>query len=288
MRLPFIGPDRLIRRRSAPGAVWAILLALGAAWLAPTARSDAAIIDLTAGAGSSGTLNGAIFEFDNSRVGAGTGSLGAFVRMQAVGAEQGYNSSSRPVRFDEKTDLASNHDVKVADLPIVYRDQVPYYEFILDAHEAEGGGNEFLSLDRVRIYTSSAGLAGGDNPIDPDLLGVLRYDMDAGDAGNHVRLDTSLSSGSGQVDMTLLVPVSSFDGAPDGHYVYLYSMFGEQGTVAGKKFGSGATFEEWALLLGPEGWSTPVPEPATAGMMALGAAALVALRLRPALRRRAA
>src|SRR5262245_24715591 len=65
-------------------------------------RMTPTVVNLTS-TGSSGSLLGA--QFIQGVAGpAGTGVIQSFVRIEKDGVEQGYNTSSRPVQFDEKTD----------------------------------------------------------------------------------------------------------------------------------------------------------------------------------------
>ena len=119
-----------------------------------------------ASAGSSGSANGAIFQFDTSQP-TGTGFLQPFVRLYATGTEQGYNTSGRPVPFDEDTTANWTHDMQLQDLPIVGG----YYEFILDINEPGVVPESLLSLDEIQIYTSAVG---GQTTTNLGSLGTLR------------------------------------------------------------------------------------------------------------------
>src|SRR4051812_34969824 len=61
------------------------------------AAAGAAELDLST-YGSAGSINGAYFAQDN-RGPAGTGYIDPFLRIQASGEEQGYNSNYRPFQF---------------------------------------------------------------------------------------------------------------------------------------------------------------------------------------------
>lgn len=221
--------------------------------------AQAARIDLTGGNGSSGTANGAIFQFDTTQP-TGTGVLQPFVRMQATGTEQGYNTSGRPVAFDENSTANWTHDVQLQDLRIVG----DYYEFILDINEPGVVPESLLSLDEIQIYTSSVG---GKTTTNLSQLGTLRYDLDAGE-DNHILMDY-LNAGSGVADMRALIPVSAFAGASPTDYMYFYSQFGlQEGAAAGS--GSADGYEEWAV----------VPEPASAGLLLMAMGLLLRRRRR--------
>jgi hypothetical protein len=235
-----------------------------------TANASAAVVDLTPGSGSTGTINGATYSFNKLR--GGTGNIQSFVRIQATGTEQGYNttvSSNSALPFNE-TYGSFTHNLQLNEIPIIEVSGVDYFEFLLDVNESSGGGNEFISLDLVQIYTSPTP---GQNTTNVATLGTLRYDMDAG-PNSHVRLDYSLNSGSGTTDMCLYLPISFFAGAAITDYVYLYSQFGGQGTISGQKYGTSDGFEEWALEVMDD--SVFLPEPATLALFAL--APLFAIR----------
>jgi MYXO-CTERM domain-containing protein len=222
-----------------------------------------------------GTAQGALFyraDFQS----AGTGVIDPFVRVQhdngppnnghsPRGEEQGYNTSGRPVQYDELTDPNYTHDLLFSQIPTVTIQGVPYKQFILDINEPNGGGQSLLSLDQVTIYTSTVGSQTGLE----STLGVMRWSLSTTlDTPNVVTLDYNLNSGSGQGDMQMYVPLSNFAGVLDTDYVYLYSYFGH---YMPSDFQTGDGFEEWAVM-------TPVPGPGVLGV--LGVAALGASRRR--------
>ena len=212
--------------------------------------AGAAVVDLTSGSGS-GTINGAVFEFGQGK--GGTGVFEPFVRLQATGTEEGYNTDESNVPFDEKTG-SWTHDIRLNQIAALNIDGNDWYAFQLDINES-GGSSSFLSLDEVQIYTS---LTRNKNTTVLASLGTLRYDMD-GNGESYVLLDASKSSGSGVADMTVLVPVSAFAGAAGTDFIYLYSFFGEQGTLDGNDYSSDDGFEEW-------GRPDPAEEPPAAIM----------------------
>ena len=80
-----------------------LLSAVGASWIGVTALASGALamtIDLKPGAGSSGTVNGVLYEFDSTQP-AGTGVLNSFLRIQKTPTEEGYNTSNPAFPFDE-------------------------------------------------------------------------------------------------------------------------------------------------------------------------------------------
>lgn len=243
------------------------------------APTRAATVDLTDGEGTSGTINGALFNFNEVQP-SGTGVFQPFVRMQSHGTQQGYNTSGRPLPFDEQSSPVFTHDLRLGDLASVNVGAGNYYQFALDINESQGGGNSYLSLDAVQIYTS---LLGGQTTDNIASLGDLRYDLDA-NGDSFVLLDAANSHGSGSSDMTMLIPVDLFVGASADSYVYLYSSFGEQGVVGGganrQVFGSSGGFEEWAALTGSG--TNVIPEPASLGLLGAGALLIFGRRRRKA------
>jgi hypothetical protein len=215
--------------------------------------SGAAMIDLTT-AGSSGTLNGAIFKTNTDQP-TGTGVFQPFVRIQHNGTEEGYNTSGRPLPYDEVPSIWT-HDVRVSELGRTKVGDTVYFEFRLDINESNGGTNALLSLDEVRIYTGTAGSLTTTNLAS---LGTLRYSLDS-DADNWIKLNYDLGHGSGSGDMTMLIPEEALAGAAPTDYFYLYSAFGQNHS-------SGAGFEEWAARQGDDPSVIPAPGPiVVAGM----------------------
>jgi hypothetical protein len=234
-------PSR-IRSLTLVAAAWAVLL--GAA-----GRSSADLLDLT-GNGAQGVLNGALFQ-QGSVQPAGTGVFSSFLRIQANGTEQGYNTDYRPVEFDEKTD-PHTHSLFLSKVPLVTIGGVNYRQFSLDINQENNGGKSLLSLDKLEVYLGNL----------PDLhnypnLGTKIYDMGP---GNYVLLDDKLSHGSGSSDMFLNIPDSLFAGGSP--YVYLFSRFGDHEAANGG-------FEEWAAQCG---CVAAVPEPTSLCLFGLGAA----------------
>lgn len=220
--------------------------------------AHAAMLDLTT-YGSWGIINGAILQ-QYSPGPTGTGTIDSFVRVQAFGIQQGYNTDGRPVQYDEDTPKKRNHSILLSGIPIVTNGGGDYREFLLDINQ---DGQNILSLDKVEIYLETV----------PDLLGhpgnfsAPIYDLDAGE-DNWVKLDYALNTGtggSGSGDMLAYIPDSVFTGAANyveggNNYIYLYSRFGDN-SVADNGF------EEWAY--GVDG--AIIPEPATVALLGLGA-----------------
>jgi len=217
------------------------LLALGG-------RASADVVDLTT-AGSSGTINGALFQ-QVSPQSTGTGVIDPFVRLQNKGVEQGYNTDARPVQFDEKTAANFTRSLLLSSVPVVTINGTAYRQFLLDINETGSKTGPRLSLDQVQIFQANSGSLNN-----YPNLGKEVYNLDAG-GNNSVLLNYDLNPGSGAGDMFAYIPDSLFDKSIP--YVYLYSHFGSDIANAS----SDAGFEEWAVLQGTAPVNE-VPAPAT-------------------------
>ena len=253
---------------------------------------------ISAGNNIDGSTVQAIFRTDANNVTVGTGVFDPFIRIGAdnqnatninQGAncqngedciEVGYNTdgantppndSKLDLQFQEKDSQGSNwnHTLATNTLQTVNEGGVDYYVFRLDINERSGGSSEpdkYLSLDQVRIFTSSSANVegycyqgsiysgpgdpgntydptkhslGNDNCVgagatDPANVGSLKavFDMDLSAGGTvtdrSIALDYENGSGSGKViDMFLFVEKAAIT----GDYVYFFSSFGEMGQV---------------------------------------------------------
>lgn len=228
----------------------------------------------------SGTINGAIYMVDATQP-AGTGIFGrdaggVFLTIQNNGIEEGYNTSAKNI-MDTKRVPQFNHEITVGSLGVVTVAGETFVPFLLDINETANDNNRLLSLDDVKIFTTSA--TGIDNPTLESLLTdsrlSLRYDMDAG-GNSTVLLDYGRNGrGSGAADMALLVPTSIFAGIDPNQTVYLYSRFGGDVTGAGADSDADAGFEEWTA-----GSGDPIPEPSSILLGLLGALSFIARRNR--------
>jgi len=247
---------------------------VGAVFLITSAAQAAIMVDLTT-RGSSGSINGALYQqFEPQPT--GTGVLNTFLRVQKQGIEQGYNTDWRPTGFDEKTDLHTR-SLLLSEIPKVTIGDITYREFLLDINEA--ANEPLLSLNEVQIFLASTG-----NLHNKSNLGTPLYDMDAG-ADANVKLNYALNHGSGSGDMLMYVPDSLFN-SNAGPYVYLYSLLGEPipGDSSDVSNQSEAGFEEWSAgKKGPNGTivpitPAPVPEPTSISLLLACAAALLRRR----------
>ncbi len=196
----------------------------------------AADVDLTS-AGASGSIGAGSFVQTDPQP-TGTGVIDPFVRLDAMGQEQGFNTDHRPLKND-LADVKSGqwtHSVLVGALVPVDFNGVPSVRFLLDINQT--GASSLLSLDELQVYTAT----GPDLRSNAALFAQnLIYDMGA---GNRVLLDYALNSGSGSGDMFFYLPASLFAGL-GSQYLYLYSKFG----ASGGAYASNDGFEEWAHIL---------------------------------------
>jgi hypothetical protein len=230
-------------------------------------------LDLTASGVVTGTINGAIFTRADPQ-GTGSGNIQSFVRIQAKGTEQGYNTDGT-LEFDTKSG-AWTHSLAISDVPIVQLNGVNYREFLLDIDEGGAAKARYLSLDSMQIYLASApNLTGYPN------LGVKIFDLDSLVADNWILLDATLRSGSGSGDMFAYIPDALFN-VPEVTYVYLYSKFGGSEPGYALQHDSDGGPEEWAVRKGvvPPPPPPPIPAPGAILLVLCGGSIAVSLHRR--------
>ncbi|HKS61475.1 MAG TPA: hypothetical protein VJT13_07250, partial [Xanthobacteraceae bacterium] len=195
-----------------------------------------------------GGANGALFFSGTDLPATGSGVIDPFVRIQAKGTEQGYNTDARP--YDATNDAGAtatfNHSIQLADVPLVEIGGVRYREFRLDINEANiGGKTNLISLDALKLFSADAGnLSGLDTTV--GTVGAtnafssgrsrLLYNLDS--AGDIRVILTDWSTGSGHGDYAVLIPDAAFAGVAESQFIYLYSAFGDSD-------GTNGGFEEW-------------------------------------------
>jgi hypothetical protein len=190
----------------------------------------------------------------------GTGVLDPFVRLHANHRqliEEGYNTSARPLSYDEKSSPNFTRNLLLDEVPVFKIDGINYREFVLDINQRGTTNGRMLSLDQIKIY-----LADDPDLIGPlDSFGTLVYQLNIGTENNWVKLDAKLNHGSGSGDMFAYIPDELFVGE-DYFYVYFYSKFGENCRINGG-------FEEWAVRNGE-----PMPVIPAPGAIVLGSIGL--------------
>jgi len=258
-----------------------MIAATVAALLLAPLYARATVIDLTTTGASSGLVtsaNGVTYQVD--QVGpqpTGTGVIDPFLRIQASGNEQGYNTSlSTP--FDDKAS-GYTRALNLSEIPIVNIGGVNYRQFLLDINEDSGGNHELLSLNQIQIFQSAtdrddgvlSSTASNTNTAvlgfsSPTLTPIFQLNNSPATGSTEIRLNYALNSGSGSGDMFLYVADAAFD--PNTSFVILYSQFGDPNGFASSSDG----FEEWATLK-PEGTPpvSPIPEPGTMALALTGA-----------------
>ncbi|TGW07825.1 hypothetical protein EN788_34625, partial [Mesorhizobium sp. M2D.F.Ca.ET.145.01.1.1] len=176
-------------------------------------------------------------------VGSGTGSYDSFLRLQATGIEEGFNTDQDGNGVDKKAYFT--HDLQSGNMQSINVDGVDYIEFRLDLNESNNATNGNITLTGLDIYISNAGATLAD--YDADFAGFTTvFHLDLNDP--QYLIDSN--HGSGTDDYRVLVPVSDFTAAgvsPDS-YVTLFSSFS----------GANGGFEEWRTLTTP-GTGTDAP-----------------------------
>ena len=210
--------------------------------------------------------------------GAGTGNFDPFLTYLPGGSEpqeQGYNicddgKNGTPLdpiddcpdpQFDEHMGGGRTHEVLLASIPIIEIGGVDYREFSMDSNDP--GADPFVSIDAIKIYIDdqeyltdyvfAADTFGNDTGPLADLV----FDMDADNNHTILLRSQGLSSGSGESDIAVLVPDSTFDAYPEcfyggldcESYLIFYSHLGAEGTDPpdSNDYNTAAGFEEWRI-----------------------------------------
>lgn len=294
---------QICRQKSKGVLEAAVLLALGL--MTPTLQA-LPTINLTnavyngVASSTQGTINNSygsvLFARDNTQP-VGTGVFNPFLRLDVAGNnkdEQGYNTSASNV-LDNKSPVNWTHDVLISSLQLDSTGQ--YYQFTLDINEPGVYPKALLSLDGLRLYSTSTPSqsaqkvtpATGDlaeSPVVGGFVGTKLWDMDSG-VDRSVLLDATVAGGpgSGIADMVMLVSkavIDSHKGAGE-NYLVLWSRFGlEQAADTGLTLAD-AGFEEWAYSKsaaggssggGSGGASGAVTSPGSSALSVLGLALL--------------
>lgn len=231
--------------------------AILASSLLAAAGTHAAVVDLSQNSvGVISTIYGdAIFTTDFTKP-AGTGVIDPFLSIQANGTEQGYNTSAKQGVFDTKREPQWNHELQLKDLNAVTINGTQYYSFVVDINEPNAGTKSQISLDALKIYSSTTA---GKTTANVDNLGTKLFDLDL-PSDSYVLYD-DLNSGSGEADIAFFIPVSAFAGVKSTDYIYMYQAWG--GHVSADYMTDGGFEETFSVKV------VPVPEVSTALPLAL-------------------
>ncbi|MER9655078.1 hypothetical protein NKJ26_16395 [Mesorhizobium sp. M0152] len=167
-------------------------------------------------------------------IGSGTGNYDSFLRLQATGIEEGFNTDENGNILDNKSSFTN--DLQYGDIQSINIGGVDYIEFRLDLNESNNQANGDISLTGLDIYLSGAGATLADYTADfAGFTSVFHLSAD--------QLLIDANHGSGTDDYRVLIPVSVFTaaGATAGSYVTLFSSFS----------GSNGGFEEWRTTTAP-------------------------------------
>jgi hypothetical protein len=246
-----------------------LTLVLGVAATFACTSIDASVLDL--GSSGSGALAGAFFSTTDVQP-TGTGVFDPFLTVQASPLEQGYNGSNN--NFDTKRVPQWNHEIQLSDLRATNINGTQYFGFVVDINEPNGASKSLISLDGLRIYTSSTlqtNTSTDANGLFNGSLGTLVYNLGA----NSVHYNDQ-QHGSGSGDLEIFIPVSNFANAQSTDYVYMYQLWGNS------DLSTEGGFEETALMSG----FVPVPEVTPASVIFGFLGLLVAVSARRMLTRR--
>ena len=200
----------------------------------------AVVLDVTTH-GAEVTANGAIVRQCDAQP-TGTGVIRSFLRVQATGVEQGYNTDARPLQFDENKSPQFTRSLTLGDVPVVTINGTAYREFLLDINQQ--ASSPYLTLDELRIYVGpTAALSGYDAGLKTLGGQTSLFDLD-GSGDLAVKMNYRLNAGSGAGDVFVLIPDAAFVNQPASGFVSLYCKFGNT-------FGANSGFEEWAVRTVP-------------------------------------
>ncbi|MEJ6001167.1 hypothetical protein [Paucibacter soli] len=240
---------------------------------------------------------------------AGTGVFNPFLRLDVkgnLGEEQGYNTSAtittgsgnnqttRKV-LDNMSPVNWTHDVLISSLQLT-ADGLNY-QFKLDINEPGSDKASLLSLDGLKLYSTSLPSQSGEALTNKGdivdgvggIVGTKLWDMDAaanngnGTVDRSVLLDATTSGGpgSGVADMLMLVDRKIIDQrvSQGEQYLVLWSRFGlDQGAKANTALTTAdAGFEEWSFSAKSGTVINPPPPPP--GVPAPGTISLAMLAL---------
>jgi hypothetical protein len=246
--------------------------------------------DSTTSGSLTGAVGGTAMFSEISTHPAGTGVFDPFLTINSKAnskTEQGYNTDHTLYLDQQRPEW--NTLLKVSDLAKINIGGTNYYAFELDANEpsgneprAAGGGPKILlSIDNIRIYTSSTDNTGAvqsdvSKLESPSPLGTLRFALnDPVKNGSNFNITNWVkmaadtdgiadtqghNGGSGFSDLIVYIPASDFPNLND--YIFFYNLNGAhfQADVGGDAAEGG--FEEWRAVVRtdsvPDGGNTLV------------------------------
>jgi hypothetical protein len=224
----------------------------------------------------------------------GTGVFDPFLTLDANGQtstgskkiESAYNSQGHNALYLDGHRPSWNTTLKFGDLAKIDINGVKYAAFILDANEPGNTDANLLSIDNIRVYTSSTDTTGSvqNDLTQLDNLGTLRWALNnpvatfqtvitydksdkdhlhpiytttpTFDIDNWIKLDSTQENtihpnsngGSGKADMVIYIPLLSFGNALASDYVWFYNLNGVHYT-ADYGLGAKAGYEEWSAVV---------------------------------------
>jgi len=225
---------------------------------------------------------------------AGSGVFDPFMRIQRTDDAQGYNSSMNngPSATMDLINLPGNASSQLNFTNLL--DVNNQLMLTLDYNEPGKAGTSTLFLkELILVVSTDPDKTGPAGPANKGAWSIQSIPMSAGDqviyqmsaatdgGGNPyaIKLDADANSangngGSGAADLNVTFNFTGLAGLQsmlDGqHYLYVYSRF--SGTEAG--------FEEWSAFHPLAAGGSPIPEPASLGVLALGAMGLMIRRRR--------
>lgn len=219
----------------------------------------------------------------------GTGVFEPFLRVQANGSEQGFNTDQVPT-LDAKAGIWT-HSIQLGAIPIVTIGGIDYRQLALDVNQA-GGQTAQISLNQVQLFSSSTDLGLSTNTLQqanasPNQSavisfadGTLLFQMSGRDTGTQTAYTViaATQSGSGVADMFLYVNNSVFSSTSPTSFLTMFTQLGDPNGFPASTDG----FEEWGVRTTTP---TAVPEPSTMAIAGLGALGFVGFGLRRRLKK---
>jgi hypothetical protein len=272
------------------------ILLIAATALLPAVGVFAAELDLS-GLATSGSLTGdvggtAIFsEIFNHPT--GTGVFEPFLTINSQGnnaIESGYNTDGHTALFLDQQRPEWNNLLRLSDLAQITIGNANYFAFELDSNEPngferDGSAKSLISIDNIRIYTSSsdntAAVGNDESKLEnPSPLGTLRFalndpllaanGLNGYNVDNWVKLESATdgiadlqghNGGSGFSDLVVFIPVTAFAGANQNDFVWFYNLNGVHFNADDHGNAAQAGFEEWRAVV--------IPEPHTMALLSL-------------------